>query len=196
MARPGRLELPTLCLEGRRSIQLSYGRILGYSLDSTAPARLIRVRILRKFLEHLEQLPRLGPRKGVELYWLNHSGGLPCWIRGGDDQRSVPNSFQVYLIRSRITSHTGPIKKAWQCLPILDRLINRPSIPSAGLLTNILCSSFVELSTSSFPALNVPISCAAIQLKRYKQESRILRQCLTRIFLDSRKTRSWKLHAV
>ena len=32
MARPGRLELPTLCLEGRRSIQLSYGRI-GY-LDS------------------------------------------------------------------------------------------------------------------------------------------------------------------
>jgi hypothetical protein len=31
MARPGRLELPTLCLEGRRSIQLSYGRILGYS---------------------------------------------------------------------------------------------------------------------------------------------------------------------
>ena len=33
MARPGRLELPTLCLEGRCSIQLSYGRttlILGY----------------------------------------------------------------------------------------------------------------------------------------------------------------------
>src|SRR5437660_2314938 len=26
VARPGRLELPTLCLEGRRSIQLSYGR--------------------------------------------------------------------------------------------------------------------------------------------------------------------------
>jgi hypothetical protein len=28
VARPGRLELPTLCLEGRRSIQLSYGRIV------------------------------------------------------------------------------------------------------------------------------------------------------------------------
>ncbi len=27
VARPGRLELPTLCLEGRRSIQLSYGRV-------------------------------------------------------------------------------------------------------------------------------------------------------------------------
>jgi hypothetical protein len=26
MARPGRFELPTLCLEGRRSVQLSYGR--------------------------------------------------------------------------------------------------------------------------------------------------------------------------
>src|SRR5713226_9086700 len=32
VARPGRLELPTLCLEGRRSIQLSYGRV-GY-IDS------------------------------------------------------------------------------------------------------------------------------------------------------------------
>ena len=32
VARPGRFELPTLCLEGRRSIQLSYGR-LGY-IDS------------------------------------------------------------------------------------------------------------------------------------------------------------------
>ncbi len=30
VARPGRLELPTLCLEGRRSIQLSYGRIVYY----------------------------------------------------------------------------------------------------------------------------------------------------------------------
>ena len=28
VARPGRLELPTLCLEGRRSIQLSYGRVI------------------------------------------------------------------------------------------------------------------------------------------------------------------------
>ena len=28
VARPGRLELPTLCFEGRRSIQLSYGRSL------------------------------------------------------------------------------------------------------------------------------------------------------------------------
>ncbi len=31
MARPGRLELPTLCLEGRCSIQLSYGRAVGES---------------------------------------------------------------------------------------------------------------------------------------------------------------------
>jgi hypothetical protein len=28
MARPARLELATLCLEGRRSIQLSYGRLI------------------------------------------------------------------------------------------------------------------------------------------------------------------------
>jgi hypothetical protein len=56
VARPGRFELPTLCLEGRRSIHLSYGRILGYSYDSTALAMLIRVRLFPKFLEHLEQL--------------------------------------------------------------------------------------------------------------------------------------------
>jgi hypothetical protein len=28
VARPARLELATLCLEGRRSIQLSYGRVV------------------------------------------------------------------------------------------------------------------------------------------------------------------------
>ncbi len=45
MARPGRLELPTLCLEGRRSIQLSYGRI--------ETARLI--------LEHFWTIPKKNP---------------------------------------------------------------------------------------------------------------------------------------
>ena len=32
MARPGRLELPTLCLEGRRSFRLSYGRVVEFCL--------------------------------------------------------------------------------------------------------------------------------------------------------------------
>ena len=31
MARPERLELPTRCFEGSRSIQLSYGRVVGNS---------------------------------------------------------------------------------------------------------------------------------------------------------------------
>ena len=33
VARPGRFELPTLCLEGRRSIQLSYGRAACCALE-------------------------------------------------------------------------------------------------------------------------------------------------------------------
>jgi hypothetical protein len=52
MARPGRLELPTLCLEGRRSIQLSYGR--------TGTARLI--------LEHFWTIPKKIPL-GWKLHW-------------------------------------------------------------------------------------------------------------------------------
>src|SRR5882724_369212 len=38
VARPGRLELPTLCLEGRCSIQLSYGR----SLPNLSQTQLLR----------------------------------------------------------------------------------------------------------------------------------------------------------
>lgn len=49
----------TIRLEGRRTIHLSYGRILGYSFDSTRVAKPIRHPILPKSwsnLEHLEQL--------------------------------------------------------------------------------------------------------------------------------------------
>ena len=55
MVRPEGFEPPTLCLEGRRSFQLSYGRILGYSFDSTKVATPIRHLILLKSWSNLEQ---------------------------------------------------------------------------------------------------------------------------------------------
>jgi hypothetical protein len=45
-------------LEGRRSIRLSYGRILGYSIHSTKVATPIRHLILPQSWSHLEQLQR------------------------------------------------------------------------------------------------------------------------------------------
>src|SRR4029077_7431160 len=39
MAGPGRFELPTLCLEGRRSIRLSYGPVPGSILAPAPQAR-------------------------------------------------------------------------------------------------------------------------------------------------------------
>jgi hypothetical protein len=45
MARPARLELATPCLEGRRSIQLSYGRLIHskrfHALTTTALFRFV-----------------------------------------------------------------------------------------------------------------------------------------------------------
>ena len=40
MARPERLELPTLCFEGRCSIQLSYGRVTSNLIIEFARGKL------------------------------------------------------------------------------------------------------------------------------------------------------------
>ena len=42
MARPEGFEPPTLCLEGRCSIRLSYGRIFGYPNNSTRVVTPVR----------------------------------------------------------------------------------------------------------------------------------------------------------
>jgi hypothetical protein len=52
VARPGRLELPTLCLEGRRSIQLSYGR----SLPNFSYINYLRYSLLCMFDRHFRYI--------------------------------------------------------------------------------------------------------------------------------------------
>ena len=52
MARPGRLELPTPCLEGRRSIQLSYGR----SLPNFSHYNYLRYSLLCLFDRHFRYI--------------------------------------------------------------------------------------------------------------------------------------------
>ncbi len=51
MARPGRFELPTLCLEGRRSIRLSYGRVACYRNPITELAAFVFVVLLMPVLD-------------------------------------------------------------------------------------------------------------------------------------------------
>jgi hypothetical protein len=50
MARPGRLELPTLCLEGRRSIQLSYGRVVAILFNVLRLSHLLQGQLARSKL--------------------------------------------------------------------------------------------------------------------------------------------------
>ena len=45
MARPARFELATLCLEGRCSIQLSYGRTAESHHSKTFPDRIESIRV-------------------------------------------------------------------------------------------------------------------------------------------------------
>jgi hypothetical protein len=86
VARPGRLELPTLCLEGRRSIQLSYGR--AGCLDSksfrASNNAVLRARTFCAMGRRADTITRWHARASLEI--LEALGGTVGGNRDSGDQ--------------------------------------------------------------------------------------------------------------
>jgi hypothetical protein len=95
VARPERLELPTLCLEGRRSIQLSYGRIRYVDSKSfTAPQRY-HFEALSLCLEGRRSIATESFGPTVQPF--SHPGGYSDFFNGYTfDSRSIRSRWRSF----------------------------------------------------------------------------------------------------
>jgi hypothetical protein len=138
VARPGRLELPTLCLEGRRSIQLSYGR----AANSDSKAFTTGINTVLDALTFC--------RKGRHSRQLRYT---PFLVYSFDSTKVTKSIRQ--LILSKILEQLGAIGKdgTVKPMPIANRLE-----PGIGTQPVLPCLGSIDTAHSSHVRLHLKVN--------------------------------------
>ena len=119
MVRPARFERATICLEGRCSIQLSYGRTLLISLGMADPTGWLRhvpsdgyyARIRRRGKPVIKSKTKPISAAKLRLPYSRHNGPAPCHSEGRNGTvrwaRSCQFPQSALMMRNPVAQATG-----------------------------------------------------------------------------------------